>query len=161
MTAETLTATKGKAAAVRPGVGPAGNLKVQYSTYNIAANVEDGDIFEMLWLPANSTVVGGFLYADPLDTHATPTLDMDIGIAANGVDSADPDAFGNLGVWDDAAVTGYRPEAGHIYPLGGKLITDGPQTYTVPTKIQIEANAAAATFAAGQVTLVVFYSVND
>jgi hypothetical protein len=159
MAAETLTATRGKAGFPLGGPGDANNLKVAWGTYAIAANVEDGDIFEMCRLPANATVLGGELRADPLDTHATPTLDMDIGWASNGTDAADPDGFGNLGVWDDTAVTGYKTEAGHIFPLQGVVMTAGYKTFSAETVIQIEANAAAATFAAGDVTVVVYYTV--
>ncbi len=116
MAAETLTADRHNTVPVF-GPGDAGNLKCAWGTYAIAANVEDGDIFEMCKLPANATIVGGQLRADPLDTHNTPTLDMDIGWAANGTDAADPDGLGNLGVWDDAAVTGYKATTGHILSL--------------------------------------------
>ena len=160
MAAETLTATKGKLSAPQPGTGPAGNLKVQYETYSIAANVEAGDVFAMVWVPA-CTVLDGRIVADQLDTHNTPTLDMNVGWAANGVDAADPDGFGNFGVWDDAAVTGYKPEVGHRLPFGGTLLANGPKTFTVPTQILVTDVAAAATFAAGQMTLIVEYVVND
>lgn len=156
MAAETLTSAQAAVAYPVYGAGPAGNVKCAYGTYTIAANVEDGDIFEMLKLPKGAVVISGHLYAGDLDT-GVESIDMDVGWAANGVDAADPDGFGNFGVWTGDAVTGYKPETGTSMPLGGVLITAGPKTFSADTTIQIEANAAAATFAAGTVSLIIYY----
>lgn len=159
MTAETLTADRAAADFPIQGDGWAGNLKVAFGTIALAANVEDGDIFEMCKVPRGCTVIGGYCYADDLDTNATETLDMDIGWAANGSDAADPDGFGNLGVWTgDASVT--KPEVGNFFPLGGILRSAGPKTFARDTTLQVEANAAAATGGTGQLTLVVHYITN-
>lgn len=117
MAAETLTATRAASTFPVAGHGSHGNLKVATGTYEIAAVVEDGDIFEMCRLPANSVVVGGMLYADDIDT-GTEALDMDIGWAANGSESADPDGFGNLGVWTGDVTTDVKPVAGNMWALG-------------------------------------------
>ena len=61
MAAETLTATRAASTFPVAGHGSHGNLKRATGTYEIAAVVEDGDIFEMCRLPANSVVVGGML----------------------------------------------------------------------------------------------------
>lgn len=159
MAAETLTATR--AAAGFPVFKPsgAGLLCCAYGTYEIAANVEDGDIFEMCKIPAGAVVVGGMIYAEDLDTNATETLDMDIGWAANGSDAADPDGFGNLGVWTGDAVADWKVVASNMFPFQGVLITDGPQAFAAETTIQIEANAAAATGGTGTLSVVVYYVV--
>ena len=155
MVAETLTATRAAAAfPVFKGQG-AGNLSVAYGTYELAANVEDGDIFEMCRVPAGAVVVGGWIYADDLDT-GTEALDMDIGWAANGTEAADPDGFGNLGVWTGDAVTGIKPEVGIYFPLFGTL-KDGPVTFSEETIIQIEANAAANAGGTGTLSAMVLY----
>lgn len=159
MAAETLTATRAASGFPVGGVGPATSLHVATGTYEIAANVEDGDIFEMCKLPANAVVVGGHIMGDDLDT-GIETLDMDIGWAANGTDAADPDGFGNLGVWTGDAITDLKPVAGIYYPLQGVLFTAGPKKFAAETTIQIEANAAAATGGTGTVTVVVFYFVD-
>lgn len=156
MAAETLTSTQAATGYPVHGVGPAGNVKAAYGTYTIAANVEDGDIFEMCKVPKGAVVLGGWLYSGDLDT-GTEAIDMDVGWAANGSDAADPDGLGNFGVWTGDAVTGVKPETGTSMPLGGVLITAGPKTFAAETTIQIEANVAAATFAAGTVSLVVYY----
>lgn len=157
MVAETLTATR--AASTFPVAKPvgAGILCVAYGTYNVAANVEDGDIFEMCRVPAGATVIGGYLQADDLDT-GIETLDLDIGWAANGDEIADPDGFGNLGVLT-GDVSVHLPVAGIYVPLAGVLQTAGPKTFNAETLIQVEANAAAATGGTGYMTLVVHYVV--
>jgi len=158
-TAETLTATR--AASSFPVYQPTGSGSVAacYGTYELAANVEDGDIFEMCKLPKGAVVFMGWVLADDLDTNATETLDMDVGWAANGVDAADPDGFGNLGVWTGDAVAGIKPEAGVLYNLGNVLMVDGPKTFSAPTTVQVEANAAAATGGTGTLTLILLYVV--
>lgn len=159
MAAETLTATRAKTGFPVGGVGPATALHVATGTYEIAANVEDGDIFEMCKVPKNAVVVMGWVYGDDLDT-GIEALDMDIGWAANGTDAADPDGFGNLGVWTGDAVTDIKPEASIYYPFGGVLRTAGPKKFAAETTIQIEANVAAATGGTGTVTVVVLFFID-
>jgi len=156
MVAETLTATRGSS--TFPVAEPvlAGVMCCATGTYEIAANVEDGDIFEMCRVPANAVIVGGWLYGDDLDT-GIETLDLDVGWAANGTEAADPDGLGNFGVLTGDAVTGYKPEISICLPLGGTLRTGGPQSFSAETVIQVEANAAAATGGTGTLTVVVHY----
>lgn len=164
MVAETLTATR--AAATFPVFKASGSglMCAAYGTYEIAADVEDGDIFEMCRVPAGAVLMGGYFYGDDLDT-GTETLDMDIGWAANGgsgtYDSADPDGLGNLGVLtgDAFAAGNVSPVAGLIYPFSGVFAEGDLPTFTNETTIQIEANAASGTFTAGAVSVVVFYVV--
>jgi len=155
MVAETLTADRAKASFPVGGKGDANAVRFAYGTYEIAANVEDGDIFEMCRVPAGATVVDGFVRADDLDT-GTETLDMDIGWASNGTDAADPDGFGNLGVWTGDAVAGVKPEVQIHFPFNG-VLKDGPKTFSAETVIQLEANAAAATGGTGTVYVGVYY----
>lgn len=159
MVAETLTATRAGVGVNTAGVGQAGNLKVAVGTIEIAANVEDGDIFEMCKLPAGAVVVMGWVYGDDLDT-GIEALDMDVGWAANGEESADPDGFGNLGVWSGDAVTDIKPEVSIYYPFGGVLRATGPQLFTAETTIQVEANVAAATGGTGTLTVVALYFID-
>ena len=157
MAAETLTSTRAASTFPVFQSHESGILCVAYGTYEIAANVEDGDIFEMCKVPAGATVLDGVMYAEDLDTNATETLDMDIGWAANGTDAADPDGFGNLGVLTGDAVAGYKPQVGLRIPLSGVLFTGGPKTFAAETTVQVEANAAAATGGTGTLTVVVYY----
>lgn len=167
MAAETLTADRAKATfpVFKPNSG-SGLLCAAYGTYEIAANVEDGDIFEMCRLPAGARILGGYFYGDDLDT-GTETLDMDIGWASNGgsgdFDNADPDGLGNLGVLTgDAFANGnVSATAGLVYPFSGVLADGDLPYFTRETVIQVEVNAAAATFAAGAISVVVFYVVDE
>jgi hypothetical protein len=136
----------------QPGVG-AGVLQTLYVKQAVAANPAPADVFELGWLPKGAIPVSGYLSATDMDT-GTETLDIDIGIAANGVDVADPDFFCNAGLWSgdspgvDAALTNaanYRPFTGPfpVEQLGAK------------TKVVATVNATAATFAAGTFVVVV------
>ena len=157
MAAETLTAAR--AAVTHPRyVGPGGGaVCAAHGTYTIAANVEDGDIFEMCWVPAGCTVIGGWLMGPDLDTNATETLDMMLGWAANGDEVADPNGFGELGViTGDVSV--HLGAVGIFMPLAGVLHSAGPKTFNADTLIQVEANAVAATGGTGTITLVVLYT---
>jgi hypothetical protein len=134
-----------------------GEFRVAWGTYVLAANPTAGDVIELCKVPAGATVVGGYLSAVDLDTNATEELDIDIGWAANGVDAADEDGFGNLGVITGDAVAGYMTVAGSMIPLQGKLITEGPITFNAETTIQLDVNVDAATGGTGRITAVVYY----
>jgi len=160
-TAETLVGTRGVAGFPVYGQGQAGNMKVAYGTYDVAAAVEDGDIFQLCRIPPNATVIGGRFYADDLDvTVGTAALDMDIGWAANGVDAADADGLLNAGTLSGDAVTGVKPETGTSMPLGGVLITSGKKTFSEETVIQAEVNTAAASFTTGTIGVVIHYTMD-
>ena len=167
MTAETLTATRAAKGFPVAGVGYGGSIKAAYGTYDVAANVEDGDIFEMCRIPAGAVVIGGWFRGDDLDTNATETLDLDLGWAANGgsgtYDSADPDGLANIGVLtgDAFAAGSVANVVSYNYPFNGLLNTGVFPQFTKETVIQIEANAAAATFVAGTISIVVLYVVED
>lgn len=153
----TFTATRAEATFPVFKASGAGNLCAAYGTIEIAANPADGDIYELCRVPAGAIVVGGTLYADDLDTNATETLDMDVGWAANGSDAADPDGFGNLGVWTGDVTADVKPVVGNMFDLQGVLLTSGPQAFVNETLIQVEANAAAATAGTGTLSIVVYY----
>jgi hypothetical protein len=165
MAAETLTATRGAAGFPIAHYAGAGVLQCAYGSYTIAAAVEDGDIFEMCWVPAGAVVVGGYFYGADLDT-GTETLDMDIGWAANGgsgtYDAADPDGLGNLGTLtgDVFAAGNVSPVVGLMYPLSGVLAAGTLPQFTKKTKIQIEANTAGNAGHTGVVSVVVWYVVD-
>lgn len=154
----TFTATR--AAATFPVTKPpAGGAGVAWGTIEVTANPVANDVYQMCRVPKGAVITGGWIRSDDLDTNATETLDLDVGYAANGVDSADPDAFGNLGVFTTDTVAGIKPEAGYNFPFGGVLITDGPLTLNAETIITVTCNATAATFAAGTLSVVVQYYV--
>lgn len=155
------TFTAAQAATTYPILKPstAGVLCVAYGTIEVTANPVAADIYQMCRLPKGAIVHGGVIYSDDLDTNATETLNLSVGWAANGVDAANASGLGLLGVQGTDTVAGIKPEAGYNYPLGGTLITDPPLAFGAETIIQVTCVATAATFAAGTLSLRVYYSV--
>ena len=153
----TFTATR--AASTFPAYQNVGSgaLSCAYGTIEVGANPVAADVYEMCRIPAGAVVVGGRIFSDDLDTNATETLDLDVGWLANGTEAADPDGFGNLGVMGTDTVAGAKVEAGYNFALGGKLITDGPQAFSAETVVAVTCVATAATFAAGTLSVVVYY----
>jgi hypothetical protein len=152
------TTTATRAASTFPaytGLG-AGNLCAAYGHYAFTAEQAAADILEVCKLPRGAVVLGGFLRCGDMDSNATETIDIDVGYAANGDVAADPDAFGNFGVQTGDAVVGYLPEGGVLLPLHGVLAT-APLTLTADTTVIVTFVDDAATFAAGTVTVVVYY----
>ena len=137
----------------------AGALCVAWGTIEVTANPVAADVYELCRIPKGAVVVGGKIMSDDLDTNATETLDLDVGWLGNGTDLADPDGFGNLGAFTTDTVAGVKPEAGYNFEFGGKLITDGPQTFSAETVVAVTCVATAATFAAGTLSVVVYYYV--
>jgi hypothetical protein len=138
------------------GMG-AGALCAAYGSYDLAANPTIADVHKICKLPRGAVVLGGFMRAEDIDANATETLDIDVGFLDNGVEATDSDAFGNFGVGAGGdAVTGYLPEGGTLLPLNGTL-KDGPVTLHGDTVVTLTFVAAAATFAAGTITVVVHY----
>lgn len=167
------TLTSDQAAANIPpyGHGLAGTVKAAFGRYSLTANPSVNDIIEFCRLPKNCIVVGGMLYADNIDTNATETLDIDIGWPANGGGSetlvtrtgttwtnsgasADSDGFINTGVIEGDAITGLVAAGTSMraFPMAG-----GPLFFSQETMVQGLVNAVAATFAAGTITVVVYY----
>ena len=162
MVAETLTADNAKSGAKVFGHGIRGNVKFAFGTFEVLGVVEDGDIFEMCRLPPGATVIDGFVRADDIDTGATESLDMDVGWADNGTDSALKDGFGDLGVWNGDALVDIKPEVQIWFPFNG-VLKDGPKTFTSLTEdtiIQIEANTPSNTGHVGTLYVGVYYLVD-
>jgi hypothetical protein len=137
----------------------AGVVHAAHGKYTFSANPTVADIVELCWLPAGVTVLGGTFRADDIDT-GTETLDIDIGWAANGVEAADSDGFGNFGLLTGDATTDVKPEVSTLFQLNGTL-KSGPVDFTNRTKIQAVINAVAATFAAGTISVVLYYTKTD
>lgn len=151
------TLTADRAASTFPvfkGEG-SGALCVAWGKYTLAANPTAADIIEFVRLPAGAVVVGGELRGEDIDT-GTEALDIDIGWAANGAESADPDGFGNFGVITGDAVTEWKPEVSIFMPLNGTL-KSGPVTFTRETVVQAVVNAPANAGGTGVLWLRVDY----
>lgn len=135
-----------------------GVLHVATGSITLATNPTAADILEFCFIPAGATIIGGHLRGDDIDT-GTEALDIDIGWAANGVESADTDGLGNFGVITGDAVTELKPEVSIFLPLNGTL-KSGPKTFTNKTKITGVVNAPANAGGTGVLWLTVFYTVN-
>ena len=125
-----------------------------WATYEVAAIASAADTITMFTLPAGTTVFGGMLFGDKLDAHATPTLELDVGITGNA------DKFLNSGVISAAAILDSKPEAAMQINLLGEL-KDGPITVTTDTDVIITYTAAAATTGTGTVNLMMQVSCYD
>lgn len=138
-----------------------GVLQVAYGTYPMTANPTAADTIKMCKLPAGAVVLDGFLRGQDLDTGSA-TLDIDVGWLGNGGagtdDAVNSLGFGDLGVLNGTTVANYLPETGFIIPLHGVLATR-PVAFTNETTLTLTFVAASATFAAGSLTLVVYYVV--
>jgi hypothetical protein len=153
----TLTGTKAATTAPVPGLPvPNGVLGVAWGIYNFASAASAADIVNICKVPAGATVIGGFLQGADIDT-GTDTLDLDVGWAANGTDSADPDGFGNFGVLSGDAVSEFRPVAGIYCPFVNVIQDSGYKTFAAETTITVTVTAAANAGGTGIIKVVVFY----
>lgn len=162
----TFIATKGRKGVPVAGSGDGGSLKIAYGSIDVAVNPVADDLYQMCRLPAGATIVGGCWKGDRLDTNATETLDLDLGWAANGgsgtYDTIDADGLGNFGVLtgDAFALGNVANVVSYNYPVNGLLNTGVFPTFTEETVIQFTCIATAATFAAGTISVVVFYTMD-
>lgn len=86
-----------------PSFVGAGVLLSQFCQVDVTAAFVANDLIDLFYLPKNAIPVGGYLSLVDIDT-GTETLDLDVGITANGVDSADADFFSNSGVLTGDAI---------------------------------------------------------
>ena len=158
----TLTATRAAANFPVGGFAGANVLNMAYGTYTLAANPTAADILKACKVPADASVLFGWVRGQDIDT-GTGVLDFDVGWPANagsGVGAtADPDGFGNFGALNGTAVTNYLPEGGILLPLNGTLAA-GPVSFDAETTIQIVFNVAANAGGTGVLTVVVGYVFN-
>jgi len=124
-----------------------------WGTVEIAAAQSAADTMTMFTIPAGTTVFGGYLIGDDLDT-GTEALELDVGVSGNA------DQFLNSGVVTGDAVAGTKPEVGILLNLFGEL-KDGPITFTEATDVIVTTVAAANAGGTGTLTLVMFASCFD
>lgn len=152
------TVSASRASASLPVMKANGVLCVAHGTYEHATNLAGATIIEYCRIPAGAVVVGGWWGGDDLDTNGTEELNITIGWAANGVEAADADGFGDLGVMT-GDVSVHLGAAGFWFPLQGKMLTDGPQTFSAETVMTATIVTDAATGGTGTTSMVVFYYV--
>lgn len=136
-----------------------GLLCVAWGTYTHATNLAATTVIEYCRVPKGARIVGGYWATTEIDAHDTEELNIDIGYAANGVEIADYDAFGDLGVLNsDAYPTLATP--GLWVPFQGRLLSEGPILLSAETVLTAYVNVDAATTGTGQSTMVAYYTVD-
>lgn len=137
--------------------GQAGDLKRAWGTYLIGSAVANADLINMCRTPKGAVIVGGHIIAEDIDTGSA-SLDFDAGYAANGVDAADTDAWGNFGVVAGTVTVHVQTGITSIYlPFAGVLITGGPKVLGAETVHGILFNAAANAGGTGRISMHVDY----
>lgn len=126
---------------------------VDITTIAVATNTVD-----VGYLPKGAIPTGGYFSCADLDT-GTEALDMDLGITANGVDSADPDFFMNGGVFtgdapDDVDTTGAFTNFSNVREFRGPF----PVTQLgARTLVQMITNTAANATGTGKFVVKIDY----
>jgi hypothetical protein len=121
-----------------------------WGTYNFATITIINDTVAICRIPANTYVLDGYLLGQDIETGTL--MELDIGIADNGVDAADAVAFIDSGPLTGAAVTNVLPVAGLRIPFQG-IQSTGPRLFTVETVVMVKVTAAATT-GTGRITVV-------
>lgn len=133
-------------------------LQVLYRIIDITTIAVGTNTCDIGYLPKGAIVVGGCFTAADLDT-GTEALDMDLGITANGVDSADPDFFMNGGIFtgdaaDDVDTTGAFTNYANRRDFGGPF----PVTQLgAKTLVQLITNVAANATGTGKCVIRIDY----
>ena len=124
-----------------PGHGLGGNLKASYGEVAFSGTITTADSAALLNLPVGAIVMGGFIEADDLDTSGSPTITLNVG------DAGDADRYFAAST---VAQTGVAGTALAVTGLGC-TVTEGN------TAVRIAVAANAATSAAGNVRVGLFY----
>lgn len=154
MAAANFKSTKGTTKTPVPSFIGAGVLMTQYVKFTVPETPEVGDTYDLFYLPDGAQPVGGYMAATDIDT-GTETFDMDVGITANGVDSADPDFFTNSGVLTGDAITDLPlTNAANVRLFTGSFPVE---QLGAKTLVQAVVNAVAAGGATGSFVVRVDY----
>lgn len=156
MAAQTFVGAKAKASYPISSFIGAGVVSVGFASFTVPEAPEVGDIYQLFNLPTGAVPIGGYFACTDIDT-GTETLDIDIGIAANGVDAADPDFFTNSGLLSGDAITDFAfTNAANVRLFTG---TFPVQQLGGKTMVQAVVNAVSAAGTTGTIFVVVFYTM--
>lgn len=137
------TTTTANAAAGFPLTTPNdGVVAVAYGSVAVSTNPDPADTIEFCRLPEGAVVVGGFLQSSALDTDGSPSLAYKLGT------ESDDDAF--------LAAIAYGSSARENRELFND-VDNSMTALSASTKVVLTWTASAATFAAGNASLVVYY----
>lgn len=150
------TRTRADLNAPVPSPAPGANIiQSLYAIVDITTTAVATNTIDVGYLPKGAIPIGGYFSAVDLDT-GTETLDMDLGIAANGVDAADPDFFMNGGTFDGDAIATMLP----LTNAANLRIFTGPFPVTqlgAKTLVQWLCNTAANATGTGKFTVRIDY----
>jgi hypothetical protein len=143
-----------------PVPSPAGGANIMqtlYAVIDITTTAVATNTIDVGYLPKGAIPVGGYFACVDIDT-GTEVLDMDLGITANGVDSADPDFFMNGGVFNGDAVVDILPAGSANGANFRPLIGPFPVTQLgAKTLVQWICNTAANAGGTGKFAVCIHY----
>jgi hypothetical protein len=128
---------------------------------DVTANPTDGDIYQLVTIPAGAIVISAEFWVGGLDVDASETLDIDFGWASNGggtetytasdgtvytnaFGTGTPAGFVNAGV--------HVTEGNYDEATSTNFLLTGFKYASRDTTIQAECNVTAADFAAGPIS---------
>jgi hypothetical protein len=145
-----------------------GRVRTVKSTIALGTgDIDDDDIIVMARVPSNAVIQSIRLFNDDLDAHTTPTLVADVGLYKPDGTVADRDCYASLITTLQSANTAgveLMFEARNINEVANKVWQDGDAVLTTDPggllDIAITIETVAATAAAGDVTMIVEYTVD-
>lgn len=131
-----------------PTHGLSETLKCMSATVNCSAALTTADVIKFFTMPKNAKIQGFKMGVDQLDSNGSPTLTFDVGDAGSATRLFSASVAGRTsgGAWVTDTGSGAQYAA-----LGYQ--------FTADTLIQAVPHANAATGAAGNITLVVYYTL--
>lgn len=151
-TTTTQAAAAATAAAVANESASSASVLARTATITLAANVTANDVYELFHLPKGAVVLGGVVGTKTaIDTHASAaTLSFSLGNADNTAQGgSDTDSANSL------LPTSATPAVGAAFSY--QVVKGVGKTFTAKTKIYLKFIAVAATFAAGDVVVTLYY----
>ena len=134
------------------GVGPGDGVRlVAIEIEPTAEQLVSGNIFNLLKVSANTSVIGGWIKTDTLDSHMTPTLDLDVGYYSDSI-TDDPNFFFEGG---GAAASFAGNFIAGIGAAAAPLVDDDDYT------IAVTLTGSAATGADGTIYVYLLLACND
>lgn len=125
-----------------------------YKVVNITTAFAATNTVDVGYLPKGAIPVGGYFACADLDT-GTEALDLDMGIADNGVDGADTDFFMNGGLFSGDAITDLPlTNAANLRVLTGAFPV---LQLSARTKVQILCNTVANAGGTGNIAVRIDY----
>jgi hypothetical protein len=159
---------------LEPGSKSGNANRVYVATYEVATTSLDeaADIIKMIRIPSKLRITSITLFNDDLDSHATPTLAVDIGLYNSKTGSAlDADCFSDSSANSDTTLQAANKAGVEMLTKTSDIANIGKQAWEhasgitedpkVPLDIAITVSTEAATAAAGTITMRVIGSLDS